>query len=124
MIIAHIDLKVGTAEKKFSCNHLCSYFIIILFEFHFFLIGRYIYLEASDYDTGDTAVLTSHAIAAGITACVQFWYHMKGKDVGSLNVLILRNDSRMIMWNLTGQQGPDWLFGQVGYRDIFNSFKV
>ncbi|PFX21360.1 G-protein coupled receptor GRL101 [Stylophora pistillata] len=86
--------------------------------------GRYIYLEASDYDTGDTAVLTSHAIAAGITACVQFWYHMKGKDVGSLNVLILRNDSTMIMWSLTGQQGPDWLFGQVGYKDIFNSFKI
>lgn len=89
-----------------------------------FFTGRYIYLEASDYGAGDAAVLTSYAIGAGIATCVQFWYHMKGKDVGSLNVVILKNDSRIIVWSQTGQQGADWLFGQVGYKDVFNSYKV
>lgn len=90
----------------------------------YFFTGRYIYLEASDYGAGDAAVLTSYAIGAGIATCVQFWYHMKGKDVGSLNVVILKNDSRIIVWSQTGQQGADWLFGQVGYKDVFNSYKV
>ncbi|XP_022797454.1 MAM and LDL-receptor class A domain-containing protein 1-like [Stylophora pistillata] len=87
-------------------------------------LGKYIYLEASDYDPGDTAVLTSNVVASGIASCVQFWYHMKGKDVGSLNVLILKNDSRMIVWSQTGQQGPDWLFGQVGYKDVSTGHKI
>ena len=81
-----------------------------------FFTGRYIYLEASHYGAGDAAVLTSYAIGAGIATCVQFWYHMKGKDVGSLNVVILKNDSRIIVWSQTGQQ--------VGYKDVFNSYKV
>jgi len=91
---------------------------------HLFL-GKYIFLEASDpHKAGESAVLASSVIEAGKATCVQFWYHMKGKDIGSLNVYIQTNESRTLVWKRTGEQGDNWNFGQVGHKGDFESYKV
>ena len=89
------------------------------------LSGKYIFLEASvPHKAGESAVLASSLIEAGKATCVQFWYHMKGKDIGSLNVYIQTNESRTLVWKRTGEQGDNWNFGQVGHKGDSNSYKV
>ena len=68
--------------------------------------------------------MTSSVIAAGKATCVQFWYHMKGQDIGSLNVFIQTNESRNLVWSQAGDRGTNWLFGQVGYKGGSKSYKV
>ena len=49
---------------------------------------------------------------------------MKGKDIGSLKVYIQTNETKMLVWNTTGEQGDKWNFGQVGYKGDTKSYKV
>ena len=81
-------------------------------------------MEASDHKADETAVLTSSIIGPGKSTCVQFWYHMKGKDIGSLKVYIQTNETKTLVWNTTGEQGDKWNFGQVGYKGDSKSYKV
>ena len=86
--------------------------------------GKYIFLEASDYKAGEAAILASTIIGADTATCVQFWYHMKGKDIGGLNFYIQTNESRTLIWSQTGEQGDNWNFGQVGHKGDSRSYKV
>ena len=48
--------------------------------------------------------------------CLQFWYHMFGTDIGTLNVIQKTgpgNRSEILLWTLKGQQGNKWLNGRV-----------
>ena len=48
--------------------------------------------------------------------CLQFWYHMFGADIGTLNVIQKTgpgNKSESLLWTLSGQQGTKWLNGRV-----------
>ena len=78
-------------------------------------------MEAFDHKADETAVLTTSIIGP---TCVQFWYHMKGKDIGSLKVYIQTNETKTLVWNTTGEQGDKWNFGQVGYKGDTKSYKV
>ena len=98
-------------------------FLLFLFIYQ----GKYLFLEASDYRAGERAILVSSIIGPGKSICVQFWYHMKGKDVGSLKVYIQTNQTnqtKTLVWNTTGEQGDKWNFGQVGYKGDSKSYKV
>ena len=53
--------------------------------------------------------------------CLNFWYHMFGADIGTLNVLQKTapgNKSEKIIWSLSGQQGSQWLEGRVSLSKI------
>ena len=95
-----------------------------LFEVILHFAGKYIYLEATGRKAGEAAVLTSSVITAGKATCLQFWYHMKGQDIGSLNVFIQTNESRSLVWSQAGDKGGSWLFGQAGYKGGSKSYKV
>ena len=82
-----------------------------------FLIGKYIFIESSDYETSSvTAVLASGVVDSSERTCIQFWYHMRGREIGILNVYIRTNETRTLIWQLAGEQGDNWNFGQVGYK--------
>ena len=68
--------------------------------------------------------MASSTIGPGKPICLQFWYHMKGKDIGSLKVYIQTNKTKTLVWNTTGAQGDKWKFGQVGYKGDSKSYKV
>ena len=58
---------------------------------YFILLGHYVYTEATSQTTGDKArLLTPRFDPAGDTTdtCWGFFYHMFGKDMGTLNVLV------------------------------------
>ncbi|CAH3196068.1 unnamed protein product, partial [Porites evermanni] len=85
---------------------------------------KYLFLEASEQKAGEGAILVSSIIGPGKSICVQFWYHTKGKDVGSLKVYIQTNQTKTLVWNTTGEQGDKWNFGQVGYKGGLKNYKV
>lgn len=90
-----------------------------------FFIGKYIFIESSDYETNSgTAVLASGVVDSSEATCIQFWYHMRGRDIGILNVYIRTNESRTLIWQLAGEQGDNWNFGQVGYKGDSRSYEV
>ncbi|TNM90680.1 hypothetical protein fugu_002969 [Takifugu bimaculatus] len=87
--------------------------------------GYYMYIEASRPRVqGDKARLLSPLFnvtsvrgpkgSGRVPYCVSFYYHMKGKHIGTLNVLLrVRSiashttvDSEV--WTKSGHQGPDW----------------
>ncbi|ELT96242.1 hypothetical protein CAPTEDRAFT_77854, partial [Capitella teleta] len=50
------------------------------------------------------------------TKCLLFWYHMHGKDMGSLNVH-LRNytGGNTKYWGVVGDQGDEWNLGRLSF---------
>ncbi|KAI4829742.1 hypothetical protein KUCAC02_001415, partial [Chaenocephalus aceratus] len=84
--------------------------------------GYYMYIEASRPRTeGDKSRLLSPLFnvtsvrgpkgSGRVPYCVAFYYHMKGKHIGSLNVLLrVRSIASVdsVVWSKSGHQGPDW----------------
>lgn len=81
--------------------------------------GTYMFIEASlPRRPNEKARFISQQFTAVSVAgrCLQFWYHMFGADIGTLNVLQKTapgNKSEKILWTLSGQQGNAWLNGRV-----------
>ncbi|KAI7805265.1 putative MAM domain-containing glycosylphosphatidylinositol anchor protein 1-like [Triplophysa rosa] len=84
--------------------------------------GFYMYIETSrPRQAGDRARLLSPlynvTAARGPTGttrapyCVSFYYHMNGKHIGTLNVLMRVKSIATVdsaVWTLSGHQGPEW----------------
>ena len=88
-------------------------------------VGRYMFIEPSTYYQSDeSAVLASDVIDKGEIICIQFWYYMRGQDIGSLKISIRTDKSKTLIWQLTGEQGNKWAFGQVGHKDDSASYQV
>ena len=45
-------------------------------------------------------------------SCMQFWYHMFGADTGRLN-LYIASQGKNSSWSMIGQQGNQWVKGQI-----------
>ncbi|XP_014065463.1 MAM domain-containing glycosylphosphatidylinositol anchor protein 1 [Salmo salar] len=84
--------------------------------------GCYMYIEASRPRVlGDTARLLSplYNVTAArgpkgsgrLPYCISFFYHMKGKQIGTLDVWLRVKSIASVdtkVWSLIGNQGPDW----------------
>ena len=109
--------KTRSSEVNQPCvNHQHPYVCIHAYKpLPFFICspGSYVFMEASDRKYGDKARLISDWLEPNKTMCLQFWYHMQGKDVGKLNVYITANFSQNQIWSQEGNQGNRWLFAQV-----------
>ena len=75
-----------------------------------FHIGTYLYTEGNEQDPGDKARIESFANNPTDGMCVEFWYFMYGKDIGSLHLLIRRGEyvDPNPLWSETGDQGSVW----------------
>ncbi|KAJ8029935.1 MAM and LDL-receptor class A domain-containing protein 2 [Holothuria leucospilota] len=73
--------------------------------------GHYLYIEASQPQRpNDNAVISSPRLLNSFDhMCLQFYYHMSGKDTGWLRVLqTVDNEETRELTRLSGQQEPDW----------------
>ncbi|XP_019639918.1 PREDICTED: MAM and LDL-receptor class A domain-containing protein 1-like [Branchiostoma belcheri] len=76
--------------------------------------GYYIYIETSSVSSGSVARVISPLVTATSAKCVQFCYHMYGRNVNRLKVYIKTGSSLgNPVWTRTGAQGNQWNFGQV-----------
>ena len=75
------------------------------------------FIGSSDDKTNASAILASGVIHRGEITCIQFWHYMNGQDISSLKIYIRTNESKTLIWQLMGNQGSNWSFGQVGHQD-------
>ncbi|XP_074507832.1 MAM and LDL-receptor class A domain-containing protein 1 [Sebastes fasciatus] len=77
--------------------------------------GHYYYLPSSAADRADQkAKMSSPLYPAGKGACVQLWYHMYGKGMGTLNVYQQSEEGEQaLVFSQTGDQGRLWRFAQA-----------
>ncbi|TRY97688.1 hypothetical protein DNTS_035488 [Danionella cerebrum] len=56
--------------------------------------------------------------------CLMFWYHMNGRDVGSLNIYVHDGKSEVAVWSADGHQGEQWRHGRASIMSPRSPFKV
>ena len=87
--------------------------------------GYYIYIETSSpRKPNDTARVESAMIPATQQKCLQFWYHMYGPHVDTLNVYSKKNNQLgSPLWSLSGTQGNKWKHAVVSLT-VSSKFQV
>ncbi|XP_054714592.1 LOW QUALITY PROTEIN: MAM and LDL-receptor class A domain-containing protein 2-like [Uloborus diversus] len=74
--------------------------------------GYFMYLKASwYYRKGDKAHLVAPRQNATSGRCFNFWYHMFGQDVGTLNVIVRTDQGNTTIWSKSDSQGNAWKQG-------------
>ncbi|KAL4698908.1 hypothetical protein H8959_011565, partial [Pygathrix nigripes] len=78
------------------------------------IYGWYLYADSSNGKFGDTAdILTPVISFTGPKCTLVFWTHMNGATVGSLQVLIKKDNVTSKLWAQTGWQGAQWKRAEV-----------
>ena len=65
---------------------------------------------------GKSAWYATHRIMNQQVACMTFWYHMHGREMGTLRLHQLYDagiSSMVRLWELAGDQGDEWKQAQV-----------
>ncbi|CAL1289274.1 unnamed protein product [Larinioides sclopetarius] len=71
--------------------------------------GFFMYISASwMYRKGQKAHLVSLKQNATDKRCFNFWYHMYGEDVGTLNLIVRTDTGNTTIWSKTNSQGNAW----------------
>lgn len=81
--------------------------------------GTYLYVDTnSPEQTGYRAMLESTLFlpTPSYGLCMDFWYHMYGDKMGSLNIYINSFNSTSLLWTQHGNKGPQWLNAQLTVR--------
>ena len=66
---------------------------------------------------GDVARLVSRVVQVP-RVCFTFYYHMYGRDMGSLRVnLRFKNGTEVNRWNITGNQGDRWQSARISVEN-------
>ncbi|XP_057713068.1 MAM and LDL-receptor class A domain-containing protein 1 [Corythoichthys intestinalis] len=89
-------------------------------------VGHYYYLPSSNQDiAGQNAAMLSTAYPPGKVACMQMWYHMYGKGVGTLNIYQQSEDGvRALIFSQTGDQRNLWRFAQAALHPSVQPYKL
>ncbi|XP_022094256.1 MAM and LDL-receptor class A domain-containing protein 1-like isoform X2 [Acanthaster planci] len=89
--------------------------------------GSFLFIEASGRRQNDMARVATPVFPASTNVCLmRFWYHMRGKSVGTLQVYTksASSDGHMsLMWTATGAQGSEWNYGSL-FVSNNNNFSV
>ncbi|XP_058153872.1 MAM and LDL-receptor class A domain-containing protein 1 isoform X2 [Dasypus novemcinctus] len=76
--------------------------------------GWYLFADSSNGQFGDVAdILTPVISRTGPRCTLEFWTHMNGATVGSLQVLSKQENTTCKLWAQTGQQGARWRKAEV-----------
>ncbi|XP_061694563.1 MAM and LDL-receptor class A domain-containing protein 2 isoform X2 [Syngnathoides biaculeatus] len=89
-------------------------------------VGHYYYLPSSNQDiSGQTASMLSPVYPPGKGACVQMWYHMYGKGVGTLNVYQQsENGVRALIFSQARDQRRLWRFAQAALQPWLQPYRL
>lgn len=85
-------------------------------------LGHYMYTEVSPTGLakGANARLLSPRYPPTKGSCLQFWYHMYGRSIGTLNVYIRGSAWAMTkVWSKSGNDTNIWNVAQVSIRSRY-----
>ncbi|MPC58717.1 MAM and LDL-receptor class A domain-containing protein 1 [Portunus trituberculatus] len=78
-------------------------------------IGGYIVVEDTEEQNGMATSLVSSFIPNDVYGyCFTFFYSLSGDQEAQLRVRIRRDSGNTTVWSLTGDQGTEWLYAQMG----------
>lgn len=83
------------------------------------------YIDASGRKRGDKARLLTPQMQKTRAKCLEFWYHMYGSGVGSLQ--LYKKTGRAVgarIWSKSGNQGDEWLITQVSVWSPRRAFRL
>ncbi|XP_067654505.1 MAM and LDL-receptor class A domain-containing protein 2-like [Haliotis asinina] len=90
--------------------------------------GHYMYIETSAPRVqGDTARLVSPTYPPSkADLCLNFYYHMYGSHIGTLNVKLLINTHLSTVWTKSGNQGNQWSLGSatLSANDLTGNYQI
>ncbi|XP_070566222.1 MAM and LDL-receptor class A domain-containing protein 1-like [Ptychodera flava] len=87
--------------------------------------GWYVYVDSNDGQTSEWADYTSPTLRQSGSDCeLQFWYHMKGDNIGALRVQVMEDDYVMDVWFASDDHGDRWIKGTAVIGRIPNDFRV
>ncbi|KAK2822608.1 hypothetical protein Q5P01_022673 [Channa striata] len=88
--------------------------------------GYYYYLPSSTADrAGQTATMFSPLYPAVKGSCLQLWYHMYGKGMGTLNIYQQSEDGKKaLIYSQTGDQGRQWRFAQASLLPRVQPYRI
>lgn len=75
------------------------------------------YIDVAQWNrkSGDKARLYSGFLNTTGELCLSFWYHMYGRDIGALRVLMRRQEQLVTLWSRKGPSGNRWLQGKTNF---------
>ncbi len=80
---------------------------------------------------GERATLQSETFSPNKekAVCFTFWYHAYGSSIGSLRIYSMNDadDSKTLLWEISGQQSKDeydWQEGVLPITNIENDYKI
>ncbi|XP_033109454.1 MAM and LDL-receptor class A domain-containing protein 1-like [Anneissia japonica] len=90
--------------------------------------GYYMYIEVSQsgIKKGWQARLRS-PVLSGLPSdtCLEFYYHMYGRTMGTLNVVMNRTQqANQVVWSKTGEKGNKWYRGLVHIPSMSQNFQI
>lgn len=81
--------------------------------------GHYLYSDASDRFLSIAKIQTPEFIAGDY--CLIFWYHMYGKEMGSLRVNLVEGKQKRDLMIISGDQGNKWQQMKISITATSNS---
>ncbi|XP_071956926.1 MAM and LDL-receptor class A domain-containing protein 2-like [Antedon mediterranea] len=87
--------------------------------------GHYMFIETSSPRvTGDRAVLSSQVFPPIQSRCINFWYHMYGTSVGTLNLYIVNpyTNVKRNIWTISGDKGDRWYLGSTDFSNFDSDY--
>ncbi|KAK7488811.1 hypothetical protein BaRGS_00019946, partial [Batillaria attramentaria] len=90
--------------------------------------GHYAYTEATSHAGKTARMLTGEFPATNSDVCLQFYYHMYGRGMGTLNVKLAHGTTLygQSLWSKSGDQGNQWHLAQVTLpvSQLLQNFKI
>ena len=75
-------------------------------------------MEASGLRKGFRSNLTSVMYPSTSGRCFQFWYHMYGSAMGSLQLLLLQKKGENLLWSELWDHGDQWISQSVEFSSL------
>ena len=88
--------------------------------------GYFLYVDSSFGNRNSMAELTTpFEFGPSPASCqIQFYYHMRGRGIGRLLVVLRESQEDTVLWEKVGDQGNNWVKGLVDLGRVSVNFRI